>query len=436
MRVKKELRAYLGVRTLEVREIRINIPDNRETQGLPMRTPPVFWERTKWACSRYEEVPNTEQIPRINSPYTCHAEEINRFTLFNENTYTFANTSSWLDVGLQILPYNRWAPECSRSCKIDPEKVLPPREGRKYISPGFAFDDEEPGPRQKDAQGRFKKTPIVYAGMATLGDIGTTARIIKLDNIATHRGLHIHGAVIAREKPAYLQEVAAVHAMRALHDWLRQTDYCQEDLNSMAIKAGSYQMVGAISNWFEAGTLTLQSEAASVMAGGFLQANNRLKICLKVRPLVPPEYVVNLAELPAIHLQLLTMFEEFRRIALPTLGATWSSTLPRIPLAKEELKEMVRAKWEADEILALRQLSQLDSVSARIITDLELARRIVRMAMSVLREGRGAQVTLLSILGATRFKTFFRGVLVLTRCPHAWGRVACGFENSYGHLLE
>ena len=58
------------------------------------------------------------------------------------------------------------------------------------------------------------------------------------------------------------------------------------------------------------------------------------------------------------------------------------------------------------------------------------------MAMSILREERGAQATLTSILGATRFKTYFYGVLVPTRCPHTWGRVACGMKDSYEYLLK
>ena len=70
-----------------------------------------------------------------------------------------------------------------------------------------------------------------------------------------------------------------------------------------------------------------------------------------------------------------------------------------------------------------------------IITRLELTREIVGMAMSALRRERAAQVTLLSILGATRFKTYFHGVLIPTRCPHTWGRVACGQEDTYQHLL-
>ena len=277
IRLEQELCAYLRVGSLRVREIRINIPDTTGMRNMPVTTPPFVWERTIWTCTRYEEIPQREHLPRINSSYTCHAEEINKFTLYSEGTYTFANTFSWLDVGLQILLYTKWTPECSRPNKIDLDKILPPREGRKYLSPGFSFDEDDIGPRERDSQGRFKKELTVYAGMAIMGDIGATACIIKMDSITVHRGLHVHGTVISKDRPAYLEEVVLVHALRTLHDWLLKTNQSQENLQSMTLKAGTYQTIGALSNWFEAGTLTLRSEAASVLAEDLRGARNWLK---------------------------------------------------------------------------------------------------------------------------------------------------------------
>ena len=135
------------------------------------------------------------------------------------------------------------------------------------------------------------------------------------------------------------------------------------------------------------------------------------------------------------HLQVLTMLEEFRQIALPRLGMEWANTLPRVPLTKAELKQVVKRQWERDETAALRQLADLGSVSAGIITRLELTREIIQMATSILRTERAAQVTLMSILGGTRFKAYFHGVLVPTKCPHKKRRGICGEEDSYEHLL-
>ena len=171
------------------------------------------------------------------------------------------------------------------------------------------------------------------------------------------------------------------------------------------------------------------------LANDVINIEGWLKADLYLRPFVPPESVESLDELPLFHLQLLTLFEEFRQIAIPILGNDWPKSLPRIPLTKPEIKKVIRTQWEKDEQLVLRQLSELGSVSSEIITRLELTREIVGLAMSALRRERAAQVTLLSILGATRFKTYFHGVVIPTRCPHTWGRVVCGQEDTYQHLL-
>ena len=105
-----------------------------------------------------------------------------------------------------------------------------------------------------------------------------------------------------------------------------------------------------------------------------------------------------------------------------------------MPLTKDELKGVIREQWERDEYNTLRQLSEAFSVSADVITRLELTREIVQMAMARLRRKRAAQETLMSILGATRFKTFFHGVLVPTRCPNYRRGRLCGAEDSYEHL--
>ena len=125
-RIEGELRAYLGVETLDITEVQITIPGDKRLVGMPIKTPQITWERTKWTYSTYCCQPNLTVLPQIYSSYTCHAEEILRFSLYNEGTYTFANTFSWLDVGLQVLPYNKGAPECSKHNVVNLDKILPP----------------------------------------------------------------------------------------------------------------------------------------------------------------------------------------------------------------------------------------------------------------------------------------------------------------------
>ena len=87
-------------------------------------------------------------------------------------------------------------------------------------------------------------------------------------------------------------------------------------------------------------------------------------------------------------------------------------------------------------MLVLRQLSSLGSVSAEIITRLELTRELVRIAYTILKEERRAQVTLAKILSGTRFKYYLNGVLVPTRCPNKFGRGECNQCDSFDHLLR
>ena len=91
--------------------------------------------------------------------------------------------------------------------------------------------------------------------------------------------------------------------------------------------------------------------------------------------------------------------------------------MPRSPLTKQGLKEAVLRQWWRDEILAIRQLAELGSISAGILTRLQITREVVHLTMSLLRRGRAAQVTLLAILAGTRIEYYFHVALVPTSCP-------------------
>ena len=85
--------------------------------------------------------------------------------------------------------------------------------------------------------------------------------------------------------------------------------------------------------------------------------------------------------------------------------------------------------------MALRQLADLGSASAGIITRLKLTREIAQMAMSALRGERSAQVTLMSISGGTQFRTYFHGAPVPTCYPRVKRMGVCAGEDSYEHLI-
>ena len=68
---------------------------------------------------------------------------------------------------------------------------------------------------------------------------------------------------ISLDRPAYLDEGAAFHALRTLNDWLLSSGRGPHYLYSMTIEAGSYQVVSALEAWLGHGVLSLQSASAT-----------------------------------------------------------------------------------------------------------------------------------------------------------------------------
>ena len=106
----------------------------------------------------------------------------------------------------------------------------------------------------------------VYAGVAIIDNIGLTASVVLYNNRVDHRHLYIHGLVLGTEQPTYLNEVAALHALRTIRDWLGSREEEQTKFGRMTLYAGDAQTAGALRRWYEKGELKLQSAAASPLA--------------------------------------------------------------------------------------------------------------------------------------------------------------------------
>ena len=86
------------------------------------------------------------------------------------------------------------------------------------------WGDEERPWEQGGAEGRDKKeggTLFVHAGVTVLGRIGITTRLITADGRPVYRGLYVHGEGFMDEPPMYLEAVAILHGLRALHGWMQ-----------------------------------------------------------------------------------------------------------------------------------------------------------------------------------------------------------------------
>ena len=129
--------------------------------------------------------------------------------------------------------------------------------------------------------------------------------------------------------------------------------------------------------------------------------------------------------------ELFRTVDEFKKVVIKAMGSKWEEALPRVPLTKEEVKSLLRTRQRRDERKVLGRLAELGSTSAAIITELRLTRETVKEAMRSLQRDRAAQITLATILGATRFRVYHGGRRLATRCSNCRH-----VEDSFHHLLR
>ena len=82
--------------------------------------------------------------------------------------------------------------------------------------------------------------------------------------------------------------------------------------------------------------------------------------------------------------------------------------------------------------MAIQRNQFISLSSASIITVLDLTRSIVKEALGALRDSREDQQNLLSILGATRYKTFYQRNMYYTVCP----KTGCYQRDTFWHTIE
>ena len=175
----------------------------------------------------------------------------------------------------------------------------------------------------------------------------------------------------------------------------------------------------------------MDSSAASGLIQELSELSGWLRVDTSLSPLYLPEAFDAFSVPESIKL-FVGLTEYFRATVLPQRPRGWRVQLPCVPLTTGELRRLVDETWEGDERRAMKQLSELGSVSASILTYLELTRTIVAEAYSALRDEREAQTNLVEILGATRFKTYRGRRVYHTKCA----RPLCFAVDSFAHMLE
>ena len=138
------------------------------------------------------------------------------------------------------------------------------------------------------------------------------------------------------------------------------------------------------------------------------------------------------SDMPWAHGAILTQMDELRMLhAHQTKEKGEPTQVPRVPLTKQEIRDVLYRQLESDEQRILQQLSNMGSVSAGIITKLKLTRLIVKETYSRLRHERTAQMTLTGVPGATRKEFALRGHLLRANCP----KCKCA-PDSYEHMID
>ena len=189
-----------------------------------------------------------------------------------------------------------------------------------------------------------------------------------------------------------------------------------------------------LDNWFRKGRCALQSPAAAGIISEIQDLPRWLRTSTSLRPFVLPEDLAEAQREETLHERIvlyLGLAEHLRVTILPQQPRGWRDELPMLPLVKQEVREMVINRQQQDELIALKRLAQLGSVSASIITYLKLTREIVVEALASLEDDRAAQTNLTDILGATRYRFYTGGRLVHVKCPQKY----CYRTDTFLHMI-
>ena len=420
-RIVAELCRLRKITTIATKIERIEIPP-REGQSSAMGD--KTWDKTSWFRNVYEE-PSAERFGKnIASMFTSNAPELQNLIVTRLMGFQFTGVCSWLELAVQVLDYVRWAPECAPQVPTNLPHIMPLTQATPVRIGTFELRD------LRGLSSVYHKQLAIYTAVSKIRNMGITTRIMLHGSRIVHRSSVLHGVALV-EVPQYLQEAAVLQSIRIVHDWYRQAPEVQRtSIREVIVLAGNEETVGALSKWVNTGQLTLESVAASALAEDLQGTQEWLHIPLQIVPYQPP-LDRPAQELPWVHRKILMQMEEFRLYLATNDERTDERLVPRIPLSKAEIREVLFAQLEQDELTMFRHLMSVDSASAEVIVRLQLTRQILKEVCLKLQNDRDAQITLARVIGATRFKYAHGGHLLAVRCPK------CRKDpDNYMHMLK
>ena len=394
----------------------------------PTGLPTEVIEKMKWLVYLQNKPADMSRIEDIPSTYFAHAPEIRRIARRKKATYTFTNTHSWLDVGLQVLKKVGWWPECTQPHKRHIERMIPPDEQAAHLQMFRTYSATE-----RMVEYGEQKVPTslieIIAGVVRVDDIiATVVAILTKGRILTGNGV-THGQTFTEYLPEYAQEVSILHAIRTFKEWMHSIE--PKLLQKVNIRAGTGTICYQLEKWMKGGKCTLCTAATA----GLMEEIQRLPEWLSVETSLSPFYLPDPTEDTALPWTLslfMGTLEHYRTVILPQQPKGWTTRLPRVPITTDELKGELKKLYEKDELQIMKQLSEIGSASASIVVFLELTRTVVNEAYQMLRDQPEVQQNLTEILSATRYKTYSQGHMHHIKCP----RKTCFKQDSFRHMIE
>ena len=433
-RMRKELcKSYkVGSWDHEIQEMQLPRGAGRRTELRGITETDV---EERWMASLLWEAPSGLEGYKPVSTFYAEADLIVANAALLDRTYTFKGTGTWWQVGLQVLTLSGWRPDCAQRewCNVD--RAVPPHVRASAPIVVGAPDAMRWYPDAvKEMTDRLLEGDVnvmrvdVEASMHS--GYGLSCAYIRWPEGRIHTQGWIVGEDTRAERSAYMGEVPLAHALRIVREMLTE---CRLTPAYIRVRAGSTLSCRYLLRRFNRGRLDLHSAAAAEI----VEHCNVLATCLPC-PLIINSRPVTTKNKPE------QIGQEESRVAdaldttrarlikrlLPKEGEEESRGLSRVPWTKEEVHESVDGRYELDEAEAVRWMGEEESSSCSISQELKLDRSIIREALKHLRHSRIAQVTLCSILCATRFKFFSNEGLRPTVCG------MCGQTDSYRHLVR
>ena len=250
------------------------------------------------------------------------------------HTYTSIDAYSWSDVSLQVPLSAGWRPECSQSQTLDFWHALPPdRFDAHLLTDRTSHAVNQP---QGISDGHTQSRQVSMIGfVVSVGDIYSALLVPLPDNEVLFCSGFIQRRNIAAQAPIFLQEAAALHALRALREWILQTD--QSALRHAANRARDVLVCHHLEPWFRSGCCHLQSVAATGLVHDIQNMPGWLRTKTSLQPLCLPESSDEQGNIPADTMLLLGLAEHLRSaVTLDKVvhGTTPTSTSPhegRVP---------------------------------------------------------------------------------------------------------